>query len=283
MRKIFMTMMVCSTVLGFAVSALAGDGQIKAVEQRLGTMEKSVQDLQAAFRQQGEDIAQKMAAVDQMRADWNGYQGTVDSISQQQQLLLDQLKKYIDEFDGRLRSLEQKVGKTQHADNDDPDDPNKDPVASTAAKNPSAFSATTTSVASEAAVGVYQQALSAVRTRDYANAISGFRKFLAQTSQGPMAENAQYWIAECLLTQKNYTGAVQEYLALLNNFPHGSKFNTALLHQSAAYDLAGLKKESRQSLLQLVAQAPSSAEGKQAATQLRVLNQNAATAARTAP
>lgn len=249
--------------------AQATDAQVRKLKSDMAQLQQQMTDLQAAQRQQGADIAQKMAAIEQMQADWSGFQGNVDAISQQQQLLLDQLRKFIDEFDARLQAVEQ--GAQQNAG------PSSSvPFLPSAPKQTSDAGVNSTSADTK----LYQTALNEVRGHNYSAAITKFRNLLRQHSASPLADGAQYWIAECYFAQGKYRRAIQEYQDVLNYHPNSSKGPSALLKQGAAYVELGLIDEAKAQLKLLIARAPHSNEAKRAKTHLRTLARRDATATR---
>ncbi|MBI4238905.1 MAG: tol-pal system protein YbgF [Deltaproteobacteria bacterium] len=251
---------VAVLAIGLVTSmAGAGDKDTYKLEQKITQLEQELRDLQAAFRQQGAEIAQKMMAVEQMRADWNGFQGSVDAISQQQQLLFDQLKKYIDEFDGRLRSVEKRSAEVTPSDTGETE---------TVAARP------------DTAATTYQQGLNAVQERDYDTALASFRQYLRAAPQSGMAAQAQYWIGECLFAQKNFQDAAKEFQALVDRYPGSEKIGAALFKQGLAFAELGMKPQAAGAYRKVVAQAPNSKEARQATTRLRLLEPTAATAER---
>ncbi len=236
------------------------DSEIKRLSQAL-------KDLQAAWREQGADIAQKMAQIEAMQNEWNGFQGTVDAISQQQQLLLDQLNKYIDEFDSRLRKVEERLAINKASGENNA--PALSKMASLGEKN------------HEAEVELYQQGLQSVRTRNYDAAISTFRNFVSHHPHSNFADGAQYWIAECLNAKGETAKAIAAYQVVIDRFPESKKIPAALFKQARGYLLLGQNGDAKKQLQQILAIAPQSSVAKRAITQLRLMEQGTATAERT--
>lgn len=238
----------------------AADANYDKLSARMQQLEQAVRDLQDSMRQQGAEVAEKMAAVDQVRADWNGYQGTVDSISQQQQLLLDQLRKYIDEFDGRLRSVEGKVGAKKSAD----------------ATDSTTSGDTDLAVAPSAAPGnalqaIYQDGLNAVQARDYDKATATFQKVINTQPNGKLALDAQYWLGECRFALKQYPQAVKDYQIVVDRAPGTDKAVNALYKQGEAKLALGLADEGKRLLQQVVIKAPNSKVAQRATNHLNSL------------
>lgn len=258
------TVMSATCLVALTTNAVAADYKVKQLEQQVVYLGQVVKDLQDAWRQQGADIAQKMAAVDEIRGNWNSFQGTVDAISQQQQILLDSFRKYIDEFDGRLRSLEEKYSGRNAAlpKNASPDVAKVTPVAPVLA-NPDA----------NAGLDTYESALAAVRNRNYETAITQFKHFLTFAANHELAESAEFWIAECFYALGQYEQAVAQYQQMVTRYPQSDKLASALFKQAQAYAALGDTDQSTQQLKRVMARVPSSPEAKHAKTQLRAIEQ----------
>lgn len=253
-------------LVAITTNVVAADYKVKQLEQQVVYLGQVVKDLQDAWRQQGADIAQKMAAVDEIRGNWNSFQGTVDAISQQQQILLDSFRKYIDEFDGRLRSLEEKFSGRQAE------------LTESAAPNVTEDGPVVTvpvlaAPAANAGLDTYESALAAVRNRNYEAAITQFKHFLTFAANHELAESAEFWIAECLYALGQYEQAVTQYQQMVTRYPQSDKLASALFKQAQAYAALGNTEQSAQQLKRVMARVPSSPEAKHAKTQLRAIEQ----------
>ncbi|HSO73553.1 MAG TPA: outer membrane protein assembly factor BamD, partial [Blastocatellia bacterium] len=58
---------------------------------------------------------------------------------------------------------------------------------------------------------------------NYDLAVSEFRQYVETYPSSEMADNAQYWIGECLLSKKQYNEAIAEFDKLSMLFPKGDK------------------------------------------------------------
>lgn len=74
----------------------------------------------------------------------------------------------------------------------------------------------------------YQQAYKKINAQP-AIAIQAFRHYIKQYSESPLAANAQYWIGEVMYSQKNYTGAVDEFVKVLQNYRKSGKASDAAI------------------------------------------------------
>lgn len=76
---------------------------------------------------------------------------------------------------------------------------------------------------------VYNQSFDALKAGSYSIAITGFKDFLSNYPQSPLAENAQYWLGEAYYVNHDYDPAAEAFRATLRKWPVGRKAADALL------------------------------------------------------
>jgi tol-pal system protein YbgF len=76
---------------------------------------------------------------------------------------------------------------------------------------------------------VYNQSYDALKAGSYSIAITGFKDFLSNYPQSPLAENAQYWLGEAYYVNHDYDPAAEAFRAALKKWPDGRKAADALL------------------------------------------------------
>jgi tol-pal system protein YbgF len=76
---------------------------------------------------------------------------------------------------------------------------------------------------------IYSQSFDALKAGSYSIAITGFRDFLSNYPQSPLAENAQYWLGEAYYVNHDYDPAAEAFRAALKKWPDGRKAADALL------------------------------------------------------
>jgi tol-pal system protein YbgF len=76
---------------------------------------------------------------------------------------------------------------------------------------------------------VYTQSFDALKAGSYSIAITGFKDFLSNYPQSPLAENAQYWLGEAYYVNHDYDPAAEAFRATLRKWPDGRKAADALL------------------------------------------------------
>jgi tol-pal system protein YbgF len=120
-------------------------------------------------------------------------------------------------------------------------------------------------------VALYQRSLDALRRKEHADAISGFRDLIKSHPRHALVENAQYWTGEAYYDQKDYTTALAEFRKLVREHAGGNKAADALLKAGYCHQKLGDHKSARNLLGQVVELYPKSAAAKLAAARLRDL------------
>jgi tol-pal system protein YbgF len=95
---------------------------------------------------------------------------------------------------------------------------------------------------------VYHDSLDALYDGRHADALAGFRSFLASYQGHPYADNAQYWIGECYYDLKQYHAASREFRHVVERYPHGNKVPDAMLKLGYSRLATGDRRGGRQVL-----------------------------------
>lgn len=75
----------------------------------------------------------------------------------------------------------------------------------------------------------YQAALDLLQESRYVESANAFEQFLAVFPSSPLADNAQYWLAEIQYVQRQYMAALSAFQLVLDEYPGSSKVADALL------------------------------------------------------
>ncbi|MHB8834506.1 MAG: tol-pal system protein YbgF [Candidatus Methylomirabilia bacterium] len=115
---------------------------------------------------------------------------------------------------------------------------------------------------------LYAGALALYSGRDYQQASTTFKEFVAVYPDHKLAGNAQYWIGECLYSQKRFAEAAEEFAKVEKAYPASHKVPAALLKKGLS--LAELKKmpEAQAALQRIVEQYGQSEEAPKAKERL---------------
>lgn len=90
---------------------------------------------------------------------------------------------------------------------------------------------------------LYQQAYSDFARKNYDLSIQGFQEYLRLYRDTDLADNAQYWVGECLQAQSKYEDAVTAFNALLRDFPASDKIPDARYKKGVALEALGRKSQ----------------------------------------
>ena len=115
----------------------------------------------------------------------------------------------------------------------------------------------------------YQKAFDLLRELRYEQATAAFRDFLNHYPNGRYAHIAQYWLGEAAYARRDFTQAISDYQALLDNHPRSGKRADAMLKIGYSYQELKKSAESKRMMEQLIKLYPDSTEAGQARNQLR--------------
>jgi tol-pal system protein YbgF len=90
---------------------------------------------------------------------------------------------------------------------------------------------------------LYQQAYSDFARKNYDLSIQGFQEYLRLYRDTDLADNASYWIGECLQAQGKYEDAVTAFNALLRDFTDSDKIPDARYKKGVALEALGRKSQ----------------------------------------
>ena len=68
-----------------------------------------------------------------------------------------------------------------------------------------------------------------LRDGRYMESATAFDQFLTVFPSSPLADNAQYWLAETYYVQRQFTTALPAFLEVVETYPQSSKLPDALL------------------------------------------------------
>jgi tol-pal system protein YbgF len=101
------------------------------------------------------------------------------------------------------------------------------------------------------AVALYRKSFEALRAGRHEEAEQGFKEFLRAYPSHDLADNSQYWLAECYYDRKDFAQAVREFRRVIERYPSGNKVPDALLKVGFSYLALGSTEAGRQTLAQL--------------------------------
>jgi tol-pal system protein YbgF len=118
---------------------------------------------------------------------------------------------------------------------------------------------------------IYQAAYRDYQRGNYDLAIDGFTEFIDVNKVPDLADNAGYWIGECLFSQKKYREAIEQFDNVVTQYPKSDKVPGALLKKGYAYISIGEKAQGVVQLQYVLHEHPRSQEAALARQKLKQL------------
>lgn len=194
------------------------------------------------------NVGSLVVQLQQLQEEVRRLNGLVEEQAQEVQRLKEQsLERYVD-LDRRLAGAAGQGGL-----------PANSVDGSMVSANPAASrgesSATPLQAGEEAA---YQQAYDLVKTRQFDDAVKGFRGFLAEYPFGRYAPNAHYWLGELylVLDPPDAELARQSFKLLLDQYPEDLKVPDAIYKLGRVHFLKGNRDRSREYLNKVITEYP---------------------------
>ena len=103
----------------------------------------------------------------------------------------------------------------------------------------------------------YIEALSYYQNGDYSQAINGFSSLVIEDPSNELADNSQYWLAECYYSTKNYKRSILEFEKVFT-FPGTDKDDDSQLKLALSYQSLGNLLKARDEYQRMVDYFPSS-------------------------
>ncbi len=112
-----------------------------------------------------------------------------------------------------------------------------------------------------------------MQARKYDEAAKAFTQFLSGYRESPLADNAQYWLAQSHYVQRQFNVALPEFQKVIDKYPQSSKLPDALLKVGYCQSELGNKSAARTALQQVMRQFPDTTAARLATQQLEKLSQ----------
>jgi len=118
----------------------------------------------------------------------------------------------------------------------------------------------------------YQAAFDLIQARKYEEAGRAFTTFLTQFPTSPLADNAQYWLAETHYVRGQFGEALPAFRKVLEVYPQSAKLPDALLKVGYCQDELGDRAAARTSLQEVMRQFPDTTSARLASQRLERLS-----------
>jgi tol-pal system protein YbgF len=250
MRQLGAALLVSSVVAGCAVDPAKDPVQLKLadIDGRVGRIERVVSNQSLL------DMAQRLdAAQTEVRA----LRGRVEELEHANEALKKQQRDLYADLDKRISGLSS-GGSVGSAGGLGTPPPGGAPAAGAAGEQ-----------------AAYNQAFDALKSSNYAGAITGFRAYLTQYPSGALADNAQYWLGEAYYVTRDFDQAATAFRTVGERYPSSRKAPDALLKLGFAQFELKRYGEARATLNDVVSKYPESDAAKLAKERLARIPPNA--------
>lgn len=107
---------------------------------------------------------------------------------------------------------------------------------------------------------LFQVSMSDFNAGRYDIAISGFRDLITQHPEAPLAQESEYWVAECLYAKKDLAESEKAYFGYIRKYPQGAKICVSLYKLGLIYEKQNNPKKKEMAWKKLCTQCPDSQE-----------------------
>jgi tol-pal system protein YbgF len=118
---------------------------------------------------------------------------------------------------------------------------------------------------------IYNQARIDYTQGRYPLAISGFKDVLGLDSRGQLADNAHYWMGETYLAQRQHELAIEQFDAVIRDYPQSNKRPDAYLKKAMTLDEMGRRSEANLMYELVIEQFPATSQERVARRKLEEL------------
>ena len=119
----------------------------------------------------------------------------------------------------------------------------------------------------------YQFAIDLLRAGQYADSRNAFVQFLQVFPTSPLADNAQYWLAETRYVQQDFSSALPEFEKVINVYPDSSQVPGAVLKIGFCYYELERWDDARIALERVVREYPDTTAARLAVQRLELISQ----------
>ena len=273
------TSLVRFAIAAAAVAAIVGSSSLSArddpVELKLTDLEARMIRIEKIVNNQS--LIELANQLDQLRSETALLRGDIEQLRHDTDSAASRQRELYVDVDKRLQSLEQAERGASLAP------PLPTPSSPPASSGPPPRAAPSTAAAGGAVAAApkpgvsdkqaYQTAFDLLQARKYDEAAKAFTQFLSGYASSPLADNAQYWLAQSHYVQRQFNVALPEFQKVVDKYPQSSKLPDALLKVGYCQSELGNKSAARTALQQVMRQFPDTTAARLATQQLEKLSQ----------
>ena len=205
--------------------------QIATLQGQLAEIQRSAEESRAELRRLTELVAEQNALLKKSASDRR----------QQDETLTASFKDLNDRVAELAEALEALKAQAVPLPTSDPGAPA--PAAAAAGADPGATAAGAQAAPAPAPRELYSQAYADYARGNFDLAVQGFGEYLRAYPGTDFADNAQYWIGECLYGKKMYAEAIEAWNTLFKDFPASDKLPDGRVKKGMALERLGRKSQ----------------------------------------
>lgn len=254
-----------------AALAAAGCSSLTPTEDpvylRITDIEARLMRIERVF--ENESLIQLSSELSQLRSETAALRGEIETLRYETQGSAERQRDLYVDVDQRLQALEQSQQRPTFA-----------PPPQASAPSQGGFSAPPAAAAPPPAARPsgtdqenYNAAFALIQARRYPEAATAFQDFLTGFPQSPLADNAQYWLAETHYVRGDFQQALTEFEKVVDGFPQSAKMPDALLKIAYCQDELDNAAAARTALQQVMRDFPDTTAARLASQRLERLSQ----------
>jgi len=282
-----------AVIAGFVVlaSAVVSPAFAQSTRARLDDLELRMRQTEETLR--GQALVEMSQRLDTLESDLRGLRGDLEVLQKENEDLRKRQQDLTKDFARRIAELENKMTALQAAPpaaveeprpateslavgESAPLPPAAAPATSTvpAISTAPATSATPVATAPEPPAAaerpelLYGRAFDALKASKFPEALAGMRDFLLKHPSHPLADNAQYWLAQTHYVTRDYGQAIDAFAAFIARSPDASRVPDALLKKGISEFELGRTANARATLDEVVRRFPQNDAARLAREQL---------------
>jgi tol-pal system protein YbgF len=275
MKNVYLPIVITAAIVGsVAVSAAEDPTKLKVMdlEARLIRIERVIEN---------QSLIQLASEIDSLRSETMQLRGEIETLRYETENGAKRQRDLYVDVDRRLQSLETNQ-QQQRAFVPPPAAASPAPAAAPQERvaEPPAASAPAAVAAAPAPARPtgtdqqnYQAAFELIQARKYEEAGRAFTQFLTGFPTSPLADNAQYWLAETHYVQRQFQTALPEFQKVIDKYPQSAKLPDALLKVGYVQAELGNKDAARTALQNVMRQFPDTTAARLASQRLERLSQ----------
>jgi tol-pal system protein YbgF len=189
------------------------------VDRRVGQVERVVNN---------QSLIELTQRIDALQNEVRQLRGQVEELENSNAALRKQQRDLYADLEGRIAGLSGAAAPSLGGSGSAAAQPPSSPAGASSAATGAG------SAVSEAAQLSYGRAFDALKAGQYPQAIKGFQDFLKGNPNGPLSDNAQYWLGEAFYVTRDYNQALIAFTRVSKDWPDSRKLPDALVKQGFA-------------------------------------------------